>query len=378
MSRNPEHQFVSTDTAELEALLVASYEKITGVSMAPASPERLFVKWVTAIILQERALNNYTGNQNIPSRAEGENLDALGELFYLTERPQAQSAVCTQRFHVSQAQNFAVLIPAGTRVTDASRTLTWETVNDAYVQAGETWADVQVKCQEVGIIGNGYAAGQINTIVDVYDYYSACENITVSGDGADTATDEEFYELMRASQDAYTTAGSEGAYIYHAKRVSTEIADVAVTRPADGCVALYVLMEDGTAAGTEVKNAVQAACSPADVRPLTDQVSVADPETVEYDIDFKFYIPQSSPYSSTEILKAVDEAVEKYEAWQSGKLGRDINPDKLREYLAGTGVKRIELNAPTFVRLRDGKDNATPQIAALGTRTVTNGGYEDE
>lgn len=378
MSRNPEHQFISTDTAALEALMVASYEKITGMSMTPASPERLFIKWVTAIILQERVLNNYTGNQNIPSRAEGENLDALGELFYLTERPQAQCAVCTERFYISEAQSFAVLVPAGTRVTDGSRTLVWETVGDAYVQPGDTWVDTQVRCQKAGIVGNGYAAGQINTVVDVYDYYSGCENITASDDGSDTATDEEFYELMRASQDAYTTAGSEGAYIYHAKRVSTQIADVAVTRPADGCVTLYVLMEDGSTAGTEVKNAVVSACSAARVRPLTDHVSAKDPESVEYNIAFKFFVPQNSPYSSTEVLDAVEQAVENYVAWQSGRLGRDINPDKLREFLAGTGIKRIELTEPVFTRLRDGRDNETPQIAVLADKTVTNGGYEDE
>lgn len=378
MSRNPEYQFVSTDTETLEALLVASYEKMTGISMTPASPERLFIKWVTAIILQERVLNNYTGNQNIPSRAEGENLDALGELFYLTERPQAQPAMCTERFYISEAQATPILVPAGTRVTDASRTLVWETVSDAYIPAGETYVDTQVRCQETGVIGNGYAIGQINTVIDVYDYYSGCENITVSDDGSDIATDEEYYELMRSSQDAYTTAGSEGSYIYHAKRVSTEIADVVVTRPAAGCVALYVLMADGKAAGTEIKNAVLAACTPSRVRPLTDSVSMEDPETVEYNVNFQFFIPQSSPRSSAEMLAAVDKAVENYVAWQSGKLGRDINPDKLREYLAGTGIKRIELSEPVFTRLRDGKDNSAPQIATLGTVTVTNGGYEDE
>ena len=41
MSRNPEYQFVSMDAVKLEALMVASYEKITGKSMNPASPERL-------------------------------------------------------------------------------------------------------------------------------------------------------------------------------------------------------------------------------------------------------------------------------------------------------------------------------------------------
>ena len=78
MSRNTQYQFVSTDTAALVSSLVAGYEKITGVSVQPASPEKLFIQWVADIIVQERVLNNYTGNQNIPSRAEGENLDALG------------------------------------------------------------------------------------------------------------------------------------------------------------------------------------------------------------------------------------------------------------------------------------------------------------
>lgn len=122
--RNTEYQFVATDTETVEALLISIYEKITGVSVKPASPEKLFIQFVAAVVIQERGLNNYTGNQNIPSRAEGENLDALAELFYVTQRPAAQPAVCTERFHISEAQTTAILIPAGTRVTDASGTLT--------------------------------------------------------------------------------------------------------------------------------------------------------------------------------------------------------------------------------------------------------------
>lgn len=378
MSRNPEYQFVSMDAVKLEALMVASYEKITGKSMNPASPERLFVKWVTSIVLQERMLNNYTGNQNIPSRAEGENLDALGELFYLTERPAAQAAVCTERFYISEAQSSAVLVPGGTRVTDPSKTLIWETGEDAYIPAGSTYIDVQVRCQTPGAIGNGYAVGQINTAVDLYDYYSKCENITVSDDGADQATDQEYYELLRASQDAYSCAGSKGGYYYFAKRVSTEIADVVANRPSDGAVDLYVLMEDGTIATTEVKNAVLAACSDETVRPLTDKVSVQDPETVSYDITFTYYVPRDSDLSSTEIKDAVDMAVADYTAWQCGKLGRDINPSVLIGKLMQTGIKRLELTSPAFTELRDGRDNTVPQIAAVGTITVTNGGHEDE
>lgn len=70
--RNTGYQFVSTDTEAVESLLISIYEKITGISVKPASPEKLFIQFVAAVVIQERGLNNYTGNQNIPSRAEGE------------------------------------------------------------------------------------------------------------------------------------------------------------------------------------------------------------------------------------------------------------------------------------------------------------------
>lgn len=378
MSRNTEYQFVSTDTESLEALLVSGYEKITGVSVKPASPEKLFIQWVAAVVLQERVLNNFTGNQNLPSRAEGENLDALGELFYVTQRPAAQPAVCTERFYISQAQTAAVLIPAGTRVTDASSTLIWETTADAYIAIGSTYADVAVRCQTSGTVGNGYAAGQLNTIVDLFDYYDHCENTTASDDGADEASDDEYYELMRASMDGYSCAGATGGYIYFAKQVSTEISDVVANRPSAGKVNLYVLMDDGTIATTEMKNAVLAACSADTVRPLTDDVAVQDPATASYNITFTYYIPRDTSLSSTDIQSAVNAAVQKYVAWQCGRLGRDINPSYLIGLLMQTGIKRVVLTSPVYTALRDGRDNTVPQVAAVGTITATDGGYEDE
>ena len=295
-------------------------------------------------------------------------------------------------------------------------------------------------------------------IVDVFDYYTSCTNITTSDDGSEIASDEEFYELMRESMFAFSTAGAVGSYIYHAKSVSTEIADVQAVRPAvvkkvtldlytkggakyafwggdtidlsslavyakgsstaasadadytvtyengllqvaiaaDGALAsasqidvsltfdgaghvdIYVLMNDGTIATTEIKNAVLAACNESKVRPLADYVSVKDPGLVSYNIDFTYYVPTDTTLSGAAIQEAVDAAVEEYIAWQSGKLGRDINPDKLRDLLFHTGVKRIVLRSPAYKVLEGGKNNAAPQIAKLGTKTIVNGGYEDE
>lgn len=379
MSRNTEYQFVPTDPEEVVTELIAMYEAIFGTTVQPASPERLFIQYVAAVIIHERVLNNYTGNQNIPSRAEGKNLDALAELTYSKERPAAKAATCTMRFSISEAQKSAVLIPAGTRITDASKTLVWETLEDNYIPIGETHIDVErVTCQTAGTAGNGYTPGQINKLVDVYDFYTSCENITTSAGGSNAPSDDEYYELMRSSMDAYSTAGATGSYIYWAKQVSTEIKDVAAVSPTPGIVKLYVLMDDGELADEEMKAKVLAACSADERRPLTDWVSAGDAEIVPYNINFTYYIQTGQTKAATEIEAAVNEAVERYKAWQCAKMGRDINPDKLREYLYCTGIKRIELTDPVFTALRDGKDGAVPQVARVGTIAIINGGYENE
>ena len=131
-----------TDPEEVVTELIALYEAIFGTTVQPASPDRLFIQCIAAIIIQERVLNNYAGNQNIPSRAEGKNLDALAELTYSKARPEARAATCTMRFSISEAQKSAVLIPAGTRVTDASKNLVWTTMEDNYIPIGATYIDV--------------------------------------------------------------------------------------------------------------------------------------------------------------------------------------------------------------------------------------------
>lgn len=378
MSRNSTYQFVNTDTAALVSQLIASYEQMTGVTVRPASPERLFITWVASVIVQERALNNYTGNQNIPSRATGADLDALGELFYSQVRPQAQPAITTMRFYISEPQPNAILVPFGTRVTDKEGTLVWETIADAFIPIGETYVDVIVQCQEPGVIGNGYTPGQIDVLVDVFPYYERCENLTESENGADAATDDEYYELMRASMDAFSTAGPEGAYAYYARQVSTRIADVVLTTPNPGQVNIYVLMDDGTIAGEEIKNAVYEACNDRYVRPLTDYVVVDDPEVVPYDIEFTYYISRNQTASAADIEAAVKAAVDRYIAWQSAKLGRDINPSQLIGMLMETGIKRVDLVSPAFTPIRDGEDESVPQVASVGNITIVNGGYEDD
>ena len=131
----PEVTFVETDTEEIKGALVQGYEAITGRKLYPADPMRLFILWVADIIVQERALINWSARQNVPRYAEGEYLDSLAELFKDVERLKPQPAKTTFRFWLSMKQEGAQIIPAGTRVT-VDGEITFATLEPLFIEAG--------------------------------------------------------------------------------------------------------------------------------------------------------------------------------------------------------------------------------------------------
>lgn len=379
--------FVSADPQALVDQLTTKYESITQRTVHPASPEKLFIQWVasTMVLLSEQI--NFAGNQNIPSKAVGEGLDNLAQIFYIQSRPQAKPATVTFQFTISAAQDTAILVPAGTRVSTSDHTMAFATDEDVYVPAGETTVTVTATCETSGTVGNGYTVGQLNTCVDLFAYYSSVTNITMSDGGSDVATDDEFYDLLVAGQDAYTSAGAKGAYEYYARSVSTDIRDIVVNSPSPCVVHIYAVMKDGTLASEEMKAAILAACNADEIRPLTDQVSVEDAEMVTYNINMTYYLSRDSTESAATIQEKVEAAVEEFIAWEHAQIGRDINPSKLNQLVIEAGAKRTVINSPTFTVLKNGTvlDDSTavpedyvPQLATIGAVTLTNGGYEDE
>ncbi len=384
MSRGNDYQFVSTDSEAIVADLTAKYEDLTGHTLLPSDPDKLFIQWVAGIIIQQRVIVNYAANQNIPSRADGENLDALGEMIYNVSRPQAKPAKCVVRFRLSAPQETAIPIPKGTRVTDNSGSLIWSTTVDTAVEIGAVIIDVPVICEKEGTIGNGYAPGQINKLIDVDKvmYYASCENIETSNSGTECASDSEYYELMRAGLEAFSTAGPKGAYEFHAKAVSTSIADVCAINPIEkpGYVNIFAIMTNGEIADDGTKNAIFEACNDDKVRPLTDIIEVLDPIVIDFNIELTYYIDRNSQKSSADIETAIRSAVDEYADWQCKKIGRDINPSRLMWLLKDTGAKRVDIKLPVFTYLRDGSDRLTPQVAHTdrAEAVIVNGGYEDE
>ena len=136
-----------------------------------------------------------------------------------------------------------------------------------------------------------------------------------------------------------------------------------------------------------MKAAIMAACNDEDIRPLTDQVSVEDAELVTYNITMTYYLSRDSTESAAVIQEKVEKAVQDFIAWENAQIGRDINPSKLNQLVVEAGAKRTVITSPTFTVLKNGtvEDPSTaepedyvPQLAKIGTVTLTNGGYEDE
>lgn len=361
---------MDTDTEALVNELISSYEKFTGRTLFPADPVRLFILWMADIIIQERIIINESAKQNVPRYAEGDNLDSLGEIFN-SQRLEAQPAKTTLRFWLSSALPHQQLVPQGTRVT-VDGSITFETIEPLYIFTGSLYGDVAAKCQAVGTIGNGFVPGQIKDLVDIFPYFKSVENITESDGGAEVETDESFYERMRESMEGQSTAGPEGSYIYFAKTASPLIADVAATSPERGTVDIRVLLRNGELPTEEVIKQVETVLSAETQRPLTDKVQVSAPDTVGFDVRVTYYIANPSKDSAAVIAEKVESAVDHYIAWQTEKMGRDINPSYLIALLMATGIKRVEVTQPGTLAVDKNK------VAHLGTKEIAYGGLEDE
>ena len=373
----PDIEFVETDTETIENSLIAlwelMYEKMTGKKkkVYPASPERLYIAYTAAIIVQQRIIINETAKKNVPRYANGKYLDSLGELFKDTFRLPEARATAIFRFHISEPQPQSVIVPQGTRINFDGE-IVFSTTEELEIHAGDTYGDVLGECQTAGIVGNNIATGQIKEIMDTYDFYWKVENITRTAGGADKESDQSYYERLRESMEGFSTAGPVGGYIYHVKSVSTAIADVTATSPEPGLVDIRVLLNGGEMPTEATMQEIQDALNASTVRPLTDRVIVSKPEEVPFSVDVTIYLPRYSQTSSTIIERDARSAVAAYIKWQTEKMGRDINPSRLHNFLMEAGLKRAEIRKPDFTVVPE------TSVARLTGETVLNGGTEDE
>lgn len=324
------------------------YQEITGkrIQISKSDPNRIIMLGCAQLIYQGLQRIDKAGKMNFLKYAYDGYLENMGALKKVTRNP-AKFAQVPVKFTLSAKRESATSIPAGTRVT-SDHEVYFATMQYAEIPAGETEITVMAECTEAGTAGNGFAAGEIATLVDLIGFVSKVENTKSSSGGAEAESDQGMAERIYLAPSSYSTAGPDDAYEYWVKESNPLIGDVRITSPSPGVVDIRFVMADGTLPDDATIAKVAEAVNQKGKRPLTDRVQVKRPEVEEYSIDLTYYINASDSNAATAIQAQAETAVEEYKLWQTIRVGRDINPDELIARLNNAGVKRAEIRAPAF------------------------------
>ena len=374
----PDISFIDNKTIEdVRDGMVADYEeymtKATGqtVTLPRSSPHRGVLYAAALQIYQAFQYIDRAGKQSLLKYSYSDFLDNLGLLKGVTRSP-ATAAVTTLRFTVSAVRQVATAIPKGTRVS-AGGSVYFATDEYAEIPAGGSTVDVPATCTGTGTEGNDLAAGDLTTMVDPLPYVASVTNTTATEGGADVESDDDLAERIYLAPGAYSTAGPEDGYLFHAKQFNPSIGDVVATsNQAAGTVDIVFIMSDGKTPGTEMINGLKEYLNGKTRRPMTDLVNVSAPAEVTYTVDLTYYINRSDSARAVAIQEAVQTAVADYLTWQR-TIGRDINPSKLVALVMAAGAKRVTVTAPTYTTV-----DAIKVSALSGTPTISYGGLEDD
>lgn len=374
----PKVDFIDGMTLEqLESGMKSRYEQkkeeLTGypASLQPADESSLILSACAVYMFQGFQFVQRAGEQNMLGMSYGNALDQLGALAGVT-RKDAQAAVCTLKFTLSEKRTSVTSIPQGT-MASASGQVYFATTEYAEIPAGQLSVEVPAACTVTGEVGNGYAAGTITTMIDRIGYVESVTNVNATAGGADIESDESLADKIFLAPSGFSVAGPTDAYAYFCKAHNSQIDDVYVDSPTPGSVVVYITMEGSKLPEEAVIEDLEEYLKDDQVRPLTDNVSVSAPQTVDYSVSVKYWINRSSAGQAAALQEDIEAAVQSYIEWQQAKIGRDINPDQLIQMMVTAGAKRVEITAPAF------KSIQKTQIPAITDEaTVTYGGVEDD
>ncbi|TXM68202.1 baseplate J/gp47 family protein [Methylobacterium sp. WL120] len=167
----------------------------------------------------------------------------------------------------------------------------------------------------------------------------------VTGRLAAPEDDTRFRRRVQLAPEAFSTAGSAGAYIFHALTADPTIRDVSVKKINDRAGIKVSVMNSGNdpkPTDAQLLAVTKKLFSPA-IKPLTDVVSVA-PVGVHYvtlDATVNLYPGPDSSLVSADITKALQALRNRI-----ALTGRDLTYSALYSALNQEGVQEVKINSP--------------------------------
>lgn len=156
--------------------------------------------------------------------------------------------------------------------------------------------------------------------------------------------DDDYRRRLALKPESYSTAGSEGAYIFHGLSADGRVRDIAVDSPTPGGIVVYVLSREGDGTPDDaLLRAVETRLSGKTVRPLCESVCVKPATIVKYAVKARIFT-YAGPDTSL-VLAAAKDVLATYQE-QHRRFGQSHTRSGINAALVRPGVQRAEIEQP--------------------------------
>ena len=375
---------------------VAFFEKELDKKLQPAQSERILISIITTLATNMKIkFNEALKNMFLPY-AKGIFLDIIGALLGCP-RLKASQAVYILLVKLYEVFSFDKIIPKGSEIETSDGENVFITDKDLIIPSGSTTGQIKITSVKAGSALN-YKKGEINTLIQNYEYVESVENITDAEGGTDEEEDDPYRERLKIAAEKSSTAGAKLAYKYFAMSADKSITDVEVvceqqdasieyegsvytvnkenvidndilnaeidyytgtftfthkasghtfkvTIPPCARVDIYAITENGAPSEAiiqKIYNEVNAD----ERRPLTDLVVVQGAIEGGFSIKSSVLISKSADYDR--VLADITNALNKYIDNLKAKLNQAVYPSEIIRIIQSIdGVVSVELESPT-------------------------------
>ena len=176
-------------------------------------------------------------------------------------------------------------------------------------------------------------------------------------------TDDRFRSRIQLAPEAFSTAGSAGAYIFHAMATDPSVAHAHAFTISPGAVTVVIAGASGEPVTDEVLQVVVTRLNRDDIRPLTDAVTVRKATSVSVDVTATLTLARGP---DPVLIEA--EARASVLAYLAGRyrIGADVHGSGVIAALTVAGVEKVALTDPS-----ETVPIAETEIAVAGVLTIT-------
>ena len=277
--------------------------------------------------------------QAYPQTAEGEYLDAHGNMRELTRFDETKAAGSV-RFYISGNAKYDIAVPAGTVCLNAAGE-GFVTTENGSIPAGSSFCDVMCEALVAGKAGNA-ASNTVVYMTNAPAGIEGCTNPAGFTGGADRESDEDFRERILESYKELSN-GANAAWYKNTALGVTDVAAVSVVPCAEGAGTVDVIVASAKGApDAALLKAVNDAFE--GKRELGITVAVKAPTELSVNVTAEVKI--KSGFEPESVLKAVETEINSL--FSPSLLGRNLYISQIAAAVNSVdGVESYHVKKPT-------------------------------